>query len=163
MTADSLAAESLKSGGDFAATTGAAASSVPSKSSTAANTDISGATVLDAAPDAEARQTTEGWNESAQLNAGRNLGRSSGGSGGADVQDSGIFKPKGEGLTEGGFDSGAPNASFNQAIGTNKDPGREALASMLKSDAQNAADSGAPKDSGISRDGQYDVLKDASA
>lgn len=35
-------------------------------------------------------------------------------------------KPKGKDITEGGFDSGAPNASFNQEIGTKKDPGRVA-------------------------------------
>ena len=34
------------------------------------------------------------------------------------------FKPHGRNITERGFDSNAPNASFNQDIGTEKYPGR---------------------------------------
>ncbi|KAF2154059.1 hypothetical protein K461DRAFT_277126 [Myriangium duriaei CBS 260.36] len=161
VTSDSLAAESYNAGGGFSSAPG----SQPSKSTNTNNTDISGATILDAAPDAEARQTAEGWNETAQLNAGRQLAQDN--TAAAPRSDShaaqGQFKPKGANLTEGGFDSDAPNASFNQAIGTKKDPARDALGGILKSDAQNAGDAGGPKDSQLSNDGQYDVLKDVEA
>jgi len=77
ITSDSLAAESLNSGGSFASGH-AGISGQPSKGSTAANEDTSSAIKLDAASDAEARQATEEWNESAQLNAGRGLGKEAG-------------------------------------------------------------------------------------
>lgn len=166
VTSDSLAAESLKSGGDFAATTGAAASGVPSKSTTANNTDTSGATVLPAAVDAEARQAQEGWNEAAQLNAGRSLATGGGATAGHGATTSDLLaeqqKPKGQNVKEGGFDGSAPNASFNTAIGTNKDPGRAALEGFQKSNAD-AVSGGGAKQTNLSSDGQYDSLKDASA
>lgn len=65
----------MRGGGDFASNTSKAGiSDQPSKGTTANNRDTSAATILDPAPDAEARQATEEWNESAVLNAG--LGRS---------------------------------------------------------------------------------------
>ncbi|KAF4555018.1 Hypothetical protein D9617_3g020870 [Elsinoe fawcettii] len=195
ITSDSLAAESLSSGGDFGSTTGAVASKQPSKSTTTNTTDTSNATELAAAPDADARLAKESWSETAQLNAGREItennavfgGRTGGSSGpgvaggnanagvtattnaasgagerGAAEQGNGLFQPKGANLTEGGFDGNEPNASFNQDIGGSKDPARVALQGLQKKDAQQAG-SGGRTDEKLSNDGQFDVLKDASA
>ena len=180
MTSDSLAADSLNQGGSFAAgNSGAAASSQPSKGSTASNTDTSGATPLNAAPDAEARQASEGWNESQQLNAGKGLGKESGAgptyataAGGNSSSDSGFSKagnvpksmPGGRNITEGGFDDGAPNASFNDDIGGKNDPGRAAVGKMISSTAQAGGDAGAgPRQGGITNDGQFDALGETDA
>lgn len=138
ITSDSLAAESLKSGGDFAGGK-ATASSVPSKSTTANTTDTSAATVLPAAKDASSRDDEDislGSKSGGSTSIGTQSGGSAG-SGGSSLatgtnESSGTpsgeenFKPKGENLTEGGFDSDAPNASFNNDIGGKNDPGRVA-------------------------------------
>ena len=74
------------------------------------------------------------------------------------------FKPKGQNITEGGFDSSAPNASFNSDIGGKNDPGRAALQDLQRADAQAGGDAGAgPRQSGVTNDGQFDILKDAEA
>ncbi|KAG9204242.1 hypothetical protein G6514_001315 [Epicoccum nigrum] len=75
VTSDSLAAESLKSGGHFGEGNpkASAASAQPSKGSTATNTDTSGARRLSPAPDAEARDASHGWSEQQQISAGSNL------------------------------------------------------------------------------------------
>ena len=71
-------------------------------------------------------------------------------------------KPKGSGLTEGGFDSNPENnASFTSDIGTEDDPGR---AAELKFAKQNTAHVGTgPKQGGPTGTGpdagQYDVLE----
>ncbi|KAL1585595.1 hypothetical protein WHR41_05984 [Cladosporium halotolerans] len=52
------------------------------------------------------------------------------------VQNSG--KPHGKNITEGGFDSGAPNASFNNEVRTKKDPARAALNGMQEADVPSA-------------------------
>lgn len=174
ITSDSLAGESLSSGGSFGANSGATASAQPSSSTTTNNTDISGATTLAPAPDAEARQAGEEWSETAQLNAGRGLTSDTGGkpyntttgSGSnvgtapsyASAAGGGDSKPKGQNITEGGFDSDAPNASFGTEIGTKKDPGRQALADIQKADAQAGGDAGGPRQTGVSNDGQFDAL-----
>jgi len=76
----------------------------------------------------------------------------------------GAAKPHGENIQEGGFDSGAPNASFNTDIGGKNDPGRAALQGLQKKDAQAGGDVGAgPRQSGVSNDGQFDRLGDADA
>ena len=83
ITSDSLAADSLSSGGSFAASNPhAAASKQPSSSTTSNTTDTSSATTLPPAVDAEAREAEEGWVEEGRLNAGRGLGHSSDVSGG---------------------------------------------------------------------------------
>ncbi|KAF2220469.1 hypothetical protein BDZ85DRAFT_302744 [Elsinoe ampelina] len=224
ITSDSLAGESLASGGDFGSTTGAAASSQPSKSTTTNTTDTSGATELAPAPNADARLAEEEWSETRQLNAGREIsdknavfgernagsaatggssgsyaaasggsyggasgdvagGASSGGaiggvaSGGipstkaasgvaereAARQGDGRFQPKGANLTEGGFDGNEPNASFSADVGTKNDPSRVALQGLQKADAQQPGVVGGQSQGGVSNDGQYDVLKEASA
>jgi len=171
ITSDSLAGESLASGGSFGSTTGAAASAQPSASTTTNTTDTSNASTLQAAPDAASRQDSEGSSETAELNAGRGQGKAAGvgptyatsssslsagryASTAGGVEDA---KPAGNNISEGGFDSGAPNASFNTDIGGKKDPGRVALDGMQKANAQAGADVG-PKQGGISGEGQYDAL-----
>jgi len=202
ITSDSLAAESLKGEGHFGeGNPKAAASSQPSYGTTTNNSDTSGATTLDAAPDADAREAQAEWGETSQLNAGRGLGKeagrgptyntpangarnnsgsgsgeyntTSGGSGHIPLaptggyagaaelgRDPGELKPHGKNITEGGFDSGAPNASFNQDIGGKKDPGRFAEANFQKRNAQSAFDSGSgPRQSQVTDDGQYGTLR----
>jgi len=202
VTSDSLAAESLQGEGHFAeGNSKAAASSQPSYGSTASNTDTSGATTLNAAPDAEAREAQEEWSETSQLNAGHGLrkgaGRgltystpaddagdnsggnsgeyntTTGGSGhvptapkagyagsGGQARNAGELKPHGKNITEGGFDSDGPNASFNQEIGGRKDPGRFAEDKFERSNAQSGYEGGSGgRQTELTRDGQFDTLR----
>ncbi|KAL6708613.1 hypothetical protein ACN47E_002594 [Coniothyrium glycines] len=79
VTSDSLAAESMKSDGNFGAgNPKAAVSNQPSASTTTNNTDTSNATKLDAAVDAHAREAQEGWNEENNLGSSKGLGKESG-------------------------------------------------------------------------------------
>ncbi|KAF2725869.1 hypothetical protein K431DRAFT_259616 [Polychaeton citri CBS 116435] len=79
VTSDSLAAESIRDGESFAADSDSRGpNSQPSYSTTTNTTDTSSATVLDAAPDAEARLANENWSEQSQLNAGQGLGKEAG-------------------------------------------------------------------------------------
>ncbi|OCK77186.1 hypothetical protein K432DRAFT_384892 [Lepidopterella palustris CBS 459.81] len=176
--------------------------SQPSYSTTTNNRDTSGATVLAAAPDAEAREAQEGWSENAQLNAGRGLGKAEGrgptyatpgderamaareGGGGVGGQEyntstgsgrnvgtaptggyagaseqakpEGDFRPKGKGITEGGIDGDAPNASFNQDVGGKKDPGRLAEREFQKGNAGGAGIG--PRQVDVSGEVIYDTL-----
>ncbi|KAF2462182.1 hypothetical protein BDY21DRAFT_368292 [Lineolata rhizophorae] len=76
---DSLAAESMKGSGEFASNIeGAGNYKQPAGSNTTNAPDASAARVLDPAPDAETREAQTEWNESAQLNAGRGLGKEAG-------------------------------------------------------------------------------------
>lgn len=69
-------------------------------------------------------------------------------------------KPHGKNITEGGFDSDAPNASFNTTdIGGKKDPGRAAM----KKTERSAGDSGYAGDTGSSDKGQYGDLREERA
>ncbi|KAF2087431.1 hypothetical protein K490DRAFT_41952, partial [Saccharata proteae CBS 121410] len=178
VTSDSLAAESMQNSGSFAA--GNPKAGVHGQSSagtTANNQDTSGAKILGAAPDADAREATEGWSETAQLNAGAGLGKAAGkgptyatpsesntssgkayntttGSG-----SNGHLKPKGKNLTEGGFDSDAPNASFNSEIGSKNDPGRVAEAEIQRRQAESGPDAGSgPRQSGVTGEHPYSAL-----
>ena len=73
-------------------------------------------------------------------------------------------KPKGRNITEGGFDSDAPNASFSGDIGGKNDPGRAAELKFAEMNAQAAHDAGSgPRQKEITGDGQFDVLKEESA
>ncbi|KAL8725141.1 MAG: hypothetical protein Q9166_007545 [cf. Caloplaca sp. 2 TL-2023] len=63
VASDSLAAESSRSGGAFSSNRNSEPQSVSGSSSTFNNTDISGARVLDAAPDAAEREAKEAWRE----------------------------------------------------------------------------------------------------
>lgn len=71
-------------------------------------------------------------------------------------------KPKGQNLQEGGFDSGAPNASFGGDIGGKNDPGRVALNAAQESNVPSAGGAG-PRETQISNDGQFDTLGETSA
>ena len=158
ITSDSLAAESLASGGDFA-DGDATASGVPSGSTTANVTDDSGASILSAAPDAQSRgDRFEGTTDFAPApSAGSGSGDGAyDAERGAPAQNvdtapsyvdaqlpDGALKPKGKNLTEGGaVDVDAPNASFNDEIGTKNDPGRLAEADFQKMNARAGADAG---------------------
>lgn len=179
VTSDSLAAESLKGSGSFGENNPhAQASKQPSHSTTTNTTDVSGATRLAPAVDAEAREAQEGWSENSQLNAGAGLQKDSGAeptynlsatggvpgtgeTGGTGVpiapgggyagsdevsRASGDFKPKGKNITEGGFDESAPNASFNNEIGSKNDPARAAELKIQQENAQSGADAaGGPR------------------
>lgn len=195
VTSDSLAAESIQEGGSFAANSDSRGPmKQPSSSTTTNTTDVSNATRLDPAPDAEARLASEEWSENSQLNAGKELGKEAGvgptyntaaggssgisdatnqSSGGTDAAAPGYasnpapsvgdtFKPKGKNNPEGGFDSDAPNASFDTDIGGKNDPGRVALQGEQASNVPVAGGAG-PRQEEVTNDGQYDVLKDESA
>jgi len=155
--ADSLAAESIRSGGQFAAgSSSRGPSGQPSHSTTTNTTDTSNATVLPAARDAPARLSKEEHNEAAELDAGRQP-----------VPDASnsipVSQPKGANLREGGFDPDAPNASFTTDIGSKKDPGRVALGVAQQKNLPVAGGDGGPRQVRITKDGQFDVLKDTSA
>jgi len=181
---DSLAAESLEQGGpDSFASGHATAQKQSSHGTTTNNYDTSSATVLNAAPDAEARMATEEWSENAALKAGRGLSSSEGsGEGrygnvdygsntdntdasyGADA-DSSVPKsrPHGRDITEGGFDDDAPNASFNQDIGGKNDPGRLAEQKFQKDNARNAAAAGFEGGREENEVGSFDALSEERA
>jgi hypothetical protein len=159
-----------ESGGFASDNPHAAASQQPSAGSNANNDDTSNATRLAPAVDAEAREAQEGWSETSQLNASRGLRDSeietgnhenvTGGYAGAadSARAPGELKPKGKNITEGGFDSSAPNASFNNAeIGSKKDPGRVAEAKFQRENAQVAGDIG--KQKGDIGESGYEALK----
>jgi hypothetical protein len=67
IAADSLAAESTRSGGSFSENKDSEPLGVKGANSTFANTDISSATILPPAPDAEARQAQNDWDETSRL------------------------------------------------------------------------------------------------
>jgi len=190
ITSDSLAAESLNQGGDFA-DGHAYVSGQKSTGSTAANTDISGATTLSPAPDAEARLATEEWDENANLNAAsRGLGSNSsygesesgyssktkgeynttGGTGSVHTVgtapsgqsrniDSSSQKPAGSNLQEGGFDEGAPNASYAE-VGSSRDPSRFTENEFERRNAEGLVAEGSmgSRSGGVTDQGQYGQL-----
>lgn len=165
----------MKSGGQFA-DGHAYISGQKSTGSTAANTDTSNATKLSPAPDAEARLAAEEWSENASLNASRSLNdtkgeyKTVGGTGsahtvgtapssqGRDVSSG--EKPKGHNLTEGGFDEGAPNASYAE-IGSRRDPSRLAELEFERRNAEGANSEGSmgPRVGGVTDKGQYGQLE----
>jgi len=71
------------------------------------------------------------------------------------------FKPHGKSLKEGGDITGKePNASFNQAIGTENDPGRVAENRFAGSHAQTAGSASSNnKAINVGYGGQYEGLK----
>ncbi|KKY17060.1 hypothetical protein UCDDS831_g06530 [Diplodia seriata] len=185
VTSDSLAAESLKGDGSFAAGNPKSGVNPQSSAGTTANTtDTSAARTLNAAADAETRDAQSEWTEQAQLNAGSgltgkgptynktasatgNTGSSAAGTaptaysaGKLNEKDQ---KPKGANLTEGDIPDHAPNASFNSEIGTKNDPGRVAEQKMQRQAQQSGLDAAQPKDKGDSGDQPYSVLKETSA
>jgi len=155
----------------------------PSRSTNTNTTDTSGATRLDPAPDAEARQAQEGWSETGALNNaalsgtsssslddGANAGSgSAGASGGAQTYSgaaggSNDLPGSGSGSTSSGgkSDFDAPNASFDTDIGGKNDPGRAALGAMEARNMPSAGGAG-PRQEKVTKDGQFDVLDETSA
>jgi hypothetical protein len=128
VTSDSLAAESIEQGGDFAANSSSRGPSGPPSSSTTTNTtDASNATELPSARDHPSRPDGNSKADSdAVINEGRVPVKQ------PHVDPNAQFqKPKGKDLHEGGFDSSAPNASFRTDIGSKRDPGRVALQGLV--------------------------------
>ncbi len=181
VTSDSLAAESIQEGGSFAANAdNRGPMAQPSRSVNTNTTDTSNATRLAPAPDAEARQVSEEWNETAALNTGlgSNSNQSGGGSAWYTSSDStgGVadqtnreqsttgdsFKPKGQNITEGGFDSDAPNASFNTDIGGKDDPGRLGLNQIQEENTPFAGGAG-PRETQISGSKQFGDLEETES
>ena len=132
--------------------------------------------MLKPASDAAARQASQGSSEASSTSTS-GQGSTSATSGGfssssstggqsysAAAGGSSAAGPKGQNVQQGGFDSGAPNASFDTDIGGKNDPGRVALGEFQRSAAESGPDAGSgPRQSGVSNDGQFDVLKEASA
>jgi hypothetical protein len=83
----------------------------------------------------------------------------------ADQLLQGAMKPKGKNIKEGGFDADeAPNASFNDDIGGENDPGRAAESRFQRLANESGPEAGSgPRQKGISGDGQYDVLREEQA
>jgi hypothetical protein len=199
--------------------------SVKGASSTLANEDTSGATELQPAPDADARQTQEAWNESSKLKGASGLkypegaggqpdfpgahnadgyyggpksakrgttstaATASGGGYATGLGNSGFgghtggeeyrasanageapsyvgsviggfqteeqLKPKGQNITEGGFDDNAQNVSFTAEIGSRQDPGWLAEQKLQRENAQLAEDAGGagPRQAGVETGG----------
>lgn len=156
--------------------------------STARNTNTTSATILEAAPDAEARFAAEKRNKSVQLNAVKGPGKNArvgpvynAGAGtdvlSADIKerqlsagvaptamqiniDSAVLEPKGEDLHEGGFEESFPNESFRSDIGSKNDPASAAEKKTKSYNAQNVIDAGYERDLKISGISGYDVLGD---
>ena len=120
VTSDSLASESIQEGGSFGASSDARGPmSQPSYSTTTNTADISNAERLDPAPDAEARQASEAWSESAQLNAGIGLGKEAGRGptwNTPDVSDS--TNRSSGGMSSGGMSSGGTSSGGASGGGT---------------------------------------------
>lgn len=162
MNSDSLAGESLASGGDFAANGASVASSnQPARSTTTNTTDTSSATVLPAAVDAQSRLESEEWREQGKVNAGGILLGDNKTTGTVNAPEAHVQRsmPKGANLKEGGFDSDDPNASFTAEIGGKNDPGRRALneAAAKQSDGITSGGIG-DSSTRITNDGQFDKL-----
>ncbi|CAI7592491.1 unnamed protein product [Penicillium glandicola] len=68
-------------------------------------------------------------------------------------------KPDGRNIQEGGFDSNdAHNASFNADIGSNQDPGREAINQFQRKNARTANDSGRTDEKNVNAQTPYEHL-----
>ncbi|GIZ40577.1 hypothetical protein CKM354_000391000 [Cercospora kikuchii] len=162
VTSDSLAAESVNAGGSFAENSDSRGPSAqPSYSTTTNTTDTSNATKLDSTTSASAR-----GNQTTQL-GGTGSSSSTTATGNASAQGHSSYaqsvgQPKGQNLQEGGFDSGAPNASFTTDIGGKNDPGRVALNAAQEKNVPSSGGAG-PREGQVSNDGQFDSLGETSA
>ena len=75
------------------------------------------------------------------------------------VQQSSSGQPSGRGVTEGGFDSNSENnASFNTELGTEDDPGRQAIKDMQKKSQAASGATGPRQPPGQEGTGPYDTL-----
>lgn len=73
------------------------------------------------------------------------------------------FKPHGKNITEGGFDSNAPNASFTTDIGGQNDPARVALGGAEAQNVPVSGGAGARSQGPGQEGGQYGNLDETSA
>lgn len=138
VTSDSLAAESLKSGGDFGAgNPKAAVSPQPSASTTTNNTDTSSAKKLDAAVDAQAREAEQGWNEERIIASSKGLGKESG-----------------VGPTYNSIGSSVNSSGDSRTVATAGSGGEDGVQGNIAPTAAYAAhgETGRPKGSGIIED-----------
>ena len=100
---------------------------------------------------------------------GGTTGRTTGRSGLTDSETggaiSGMSKPHGKNITEGGADfDNAPNASFNNEIGGENDPGRVAEHKIQRELAESGVDAGTgPRQGGIEGDNLYDTVGETNA
>jgi hypothetical protein len=177
ITKDSLAAESVRTGGAFSRNADSEPLDVEGPKSTFTNTDTSGATRLDPASDAEARMAQNDWAEEKKLSSGVSA---SGAHGGPATSAQGSRQtgestsdtvrdhdgrqyrraggPKGTNLQEGGFESeDLKNASFDSDIGTEDDPGRAAELTFETVNADNYT--AIPRQREISGDTRYNPLE----
>lgn len=180
IASDSLAAESTRAGGGFSSNPNSEPQGVAGSNSTFANTDISSATRLDPASDAEARMAQSDWAEEQQLGSARTtypdaLGGQAKGlaventergaashagtaPGYVTSQHVSGGHPKGANLKEGGFVSDdRKNASFTSDIGTRNDPGRAAEHAFERANA-GSADATLPRQKGVTGDTHYETL-----
>lgn len=159
VASDSLAGESIKDGGSFAENSSSRGPmEQPARSLNSNTTDTSNATTLEATADRASRGDDEPSSDAFLSGAGNASGRgnsSSGFDGSSAIDD--VTRPKGANLTEGGFDSGAPNASFTAEIGSKNDPGREGLKKAEASDFPASGGVGGG-DTTISGDNSFDAL-----
>lgn len=192
ITSDSLAAESVNSGGDFGANNSKATpGGQPSQGTTTNTTDTSGATILQPSHDANSR-ADDRPSPSDQL-GGKDVGRgptyntqsasttssdstavhdtTTGGRSNAGIAPTYINaheltdqkeKPKGSNLTEGEF---AGEAKVITDIGGKKDPARLAEQKLAGINAQAGGDAGGsgPRQTNIGNENQYQDLGDTSA
>jgi len=167
VTSDSLAAESVKSGGDFAANSNNREPlSQPSASTTSNVTDTSSAVELPSAPDRPRREDGHEYVPGEEASSHQSHAKQStqSGSTGASASQAASTeqKPKGKDLHEGGFDSSAPNASWTTDIGSKKDPGRVAL-QHFEEENNSAAHGAGPRQTELASEGQFDALKQKKA
>lgn len=169
VASDSLAAESSRADGGFSENRNGEPLGVSGANSVFANENTSAATRLHPASDAEARMAQEDWAEEKKLGAAattyQTQSPSNGGSsaGTAPSYVNSQFQdrsgPKGENLTEGGFDSyGAKNASFDSEIGSRDDPGRLAEQKFQRDNADAAESAGFPKQQGSTGENAFEAL-----
>jgi len=186
VASDSLAADSDRAGGGFSSNRNGEPLGVSGKSSNFANEDVSGARRLDPASDAEARMAQDDWAEEKKLGAARTPypdatgGQSKGlavqntegsystggNSSSAETAPSYVNSqfvdrsgPKGDNLTEGGFESDDKNnASFHSEIGSKNDPGRLAEEKFQRLNADVGGDAGFPRQKGTTGTSQYESL-----
>ena len=176
VVSDSLAAESTREGGEFSENRNTQPVGAKGSTPTSANTNTSGATKLDPAQDAEAREAnskkqTKISSSSSSTEKKSEGFRAPGTSGGSEHSHAGVApsyvnsqfvdhgKPKGKFLIEDDELHGK-NASFNNEIGTKNDPGRLAEEKFAQQNAKKEGNSaGMPKQAGYGDDNQYSAFK----
>jgi hypothetical protein len=190
VTSDSLAGESIQSGGSFAANSDArGAMGQPSASTTTNTTDTSSATVIEGKKEQDFSDVpgTVGGGKASGVgptyNTAAGGGASSGGVSGqsentapgyashpapsVSVGGNATYQPKGKDLKEGeGFTGNEENASFTTDIGGKNDPGRAALQGLQERDVPVSGGAGSRLQAakGVGEEGgQFGGLDEASA